>query len=1326
MKKYLLFLLMLIMSFSISRPVMAQPVGDITPPVILDVEFLNNGHVAANDRYVYFKVTGYDSDGGTFDPSETVVDYHVPDFMSTQETDGRFAESVTDHGDGTYTFKFPVSERWHGAYTVVGLVIGDDSGNRVRIDVMDPDTGRFYYKGVIDRNVTAITASNIAIDGSASDYYVTLTDTVLRVPYTFSADITVPQGTTLRGGQQMSVVYKTTDGHVIEFGVDYDQNQGKIEGIPDIMYGMDAGTYIMDGIYYNDSNYLTINGTAPKIVVSKNNTDRTAPVVNDIWLEVNGAKANGAAVRKGAGSTDKVEVFVKVTDSSAIDRVKLNLQTAHPSYENPITLRLDPVAGMADTYSAEVPLNEYGATVWFVDDCYAYDIYQNMEPELDFRPYFILQDEGSNTSIPTVEFQGIEIETGPDGQIIRYDHPITLEAVTSLEEILTVLGTGLGTVNIPAGLNFEGWYIGTTGKTVAGTTPEAAAKEPIVLSKGNDNYLIIAPKYDKLAVYLGCNYWASGTDGDMIWKEDRELVYLNPGSTVQDALNAIDLTQIQHHPEFVFDHYVCDGYDNLWQELNPCNAAVWYSAVYSSIMIRGSYDYYNKDGEHVMDEFKLNISPTKTHQDALDAVYNHLLGLNLEHDSEKGNFLGWEAVPGWYMDELNNDAEPGCYYEYTAKYDKKIVGVSAKYIDANDELCHEFIGEVTISGNSTYQDVLNSVASALGNISHSSRYSFTNWTIDCMSLTDTVSDEEVEIQAQYGSFPVTILYTYQGVNGLTTERLSLDVPSGTDMEVVFNQQINPPHDGSLMLNGWRFFLDGAQERYPAVDSLTYHAAAAYVNQEPSWVITAYVDKGDNHVSKPIVCYTPAVPRYNADNTVIDRWVDDVKIAAQSLIQAECKYNFTDFEELGYNINERTVFSNYSTAPSVMLLPQTVETEVNFVFPDGSSQMQVMNANSQYTLPAQYNGADIKWIFDHPFGIMEYAGGDTIDLPVPYVDLQAEYVSGSGQNSSQGSGGNSSQGGNTSQGGNSGSSSSQTTTPPVVTPTVTPVPAPAVTPGTTVPAVPSVTPGAAAPSVSPSAPPAAAPGNTTTPVPATAPAPVELDTAAETNAIADIQQAANGTVVKVNMMNADGNMATVVTKEMLQAAQGKAVTIELDMGGYSWTIYGEDIKALDDIHDVNLEVILDTNAIPSRTVQTLAAGKPARQLSLTYNGDFGFKADLTINVGKQYAGSTGSLYYYDSMGKLVFIDSSTIDTNGDATLSFSHASDYVVIFDQEMAEEQKGEDSEESAAGEDDEDNNLLTEHTEKRMALWPVWLVIAAAAAAMIAAVVVVIKTRKK
>ena len=146
--------------------------------------------------------------------------------------------------------------------------------------------------------------------------------------------------------------------------------------------------------------------------------------------------------------------------------------------------------------------------------------------------------------------------------------------------------------------------------------------------------------------------------------------------------------------------------------------------------------------------------------------------------------------------------------------------------------------------------------------------------------------------------------------------------------------------------------------------------------------------------------------------------------------------------------------------------------------------------------------------------------------------------------------------------------------------------------------------------------------------------------------------------------ADGTKATVVTKEMLQAAQDKDVTIEMDMGDYSWTIYGMDIKALDDIHDVDLEVTLDTNAIPSSTIQTLAGGKPTRQLSLTYNGDFGFQGDLKINVGAQYAGDTISLYYHDSLGKLVFIDSSLVDANGDVVLSFSHASDYVIVVDKE--------------------------------------------------------------
>lgn len=148
---------------------------------------------------------------------------------------------------------------------------------------------------------------------------------------------------------------------------------------------------------------------------------------------------------------------------------------------------------------------------------------------------------------------------------------------------------------------------------------------------------------------------------------------------------------------------------------------------------------------------------------------------------------------------------------------------------------------------------------------------------------------------------------------------------------------------------------------------------------------------------------------------------------------------------------------------------------------------------------------------------------------------------------------------------------------------------------------------------------------------------------------------------------DMDKATVAPKEILEAAKGKDVTVELNMGGYTWTINGKDIKA-NTLKDINLEVTVNSNAIPSKTVQALAGKNPTCQLSLTHNGSFGFKADLTVNVGAKYNGKFGNLYYYDSDGKMVYRNSGKIDKNGNVTLSFDHASDYVIIMsDKKMSQ-----------------------------------------------------------
>lgn len=160
-------------------------------------------------------------------------------------------------------------------------------------------------------------------------------------------------------------------------------------------------------------------------------------------------------------------------------------------------------------------------------------------------------------------------------------------------------------------------------------------------------------------------------------------------------------------------------------------------------------------------------------------------------------------------------------------------------------------------------------------------------------------------------------------------------------------------------------------------------------------------------------------------------------------------------------------------------------------------------------------------------------------------------------------------------------------------------------------------------------------------------------------VSSIASAKAGDTIVVPM---DG--ATVIPVELLESAKGKDVTIKLDMGGYTWSINGKDIMA-SNLKDINLEVSFDTNAVPSKTVKALAGNNPIKQLSLTHNGDFGFKANLEFNIGSEYNGKYGNLFYYDSDGRLVFMNAGKIGADGNVSLEFSHASDYVIVINDEI-------------------------------------------------------------
>lgn len=204
--------------------------------------------------------------------------------------------------------------------------------------------------------------------------------------------------------------------------------------------------------------------------------------------------------------------------------------------------------------------------------------------------------------------------------------------------------------------------------------------------------------------------------------------------------------------------------------------------------------------------------------------------------------------------------------------------------------------------------------------------------------------------------------------------------------------------------------------------------------------------------------------------------------------------------------------------------------------------------------------------------------------------------------------------------------------------------------------------------------------------------VKLSSEEIAKAAEEINNATEGDTITIDMKK-----ATVIPKEVLEAMKGKSVNVVLKMESYSWTLNGTDVVA-DNLKDIDLEVKIDTNAIPSSIVTSIAGDNPATQISLTHNGEFGFRADLTLNLGSENAGSTGNLYYYDSSGKLVFINAAQVGADGTTSLPFSHASDYVIVIDNKSSDVNDNDDEKdnENNDGKDNEKNRDLEADDKKK------------------------------
>jgi len=218
--------------------------------------------------------------------------------------------------------------------------------------------------------------------------------------------------------------------------------------------------------------------------------------------------------------------------------------------------------------------------------------------------------------------------------------------------------------------------------------------------------------------------------------------------------------------------------------------------------------------------------------------------------------------------------------------------------------------------------------------------------------------------------------------------------------------------------------------------------------------------------------------------------------------------------------------------------------------------------------------------------------------------------------------------------------------------------------------------------------------------------------------AEEEKAQEGSTINVDM-----NGTTVVPGDIFDSIRGRDITVTFDMGGgILWSVNGKEVIT-DKAGDIDFSVKTETNAIPVDIVNNVTGERYSIQISLAHEGEFGFKAVLSIGLGKENAGYTASLYHYNqSIGELEFICADTVAEDGTVSLAFTHASDYVIAID---GEEESGNATEPEQPDTPDKDSTGEAESPKTGQA-WRPWWFIVVGALVIVMGIGVFLAVRKK
>ena len=1215
----------------VAEPVMDAGISvaseDITAPVVSNVVFVEQGQTvqmsADGMRYIHFTFDAYDADGSALSAENSVARIYVDDQSIVYTAT---VVDITDKGNGSYEMTIQLNNSWDGAMSVSELRISDDKGNGTSLMCW------FDNQAVYEFDIEQVFNQEIVIDeiivGMNS---VTLTDEVFHVNVPIeitlkSTNVTLNDGDTLKAIMTMPSVNSSSSDYIgsSENWLYYDSESGSFKGYLYFGYGMPEGNAVLTKIRIGETAKKLEIPTQVVVNITKTNTDKTVPVIGDIYYTANGQRIEaGAVVEK----TDDVKIHIEATDPSGFGEndawvsLVTDLQDASQK-EYYFYFNYDETAG---EFIGTIPVDEMYATEWYVSWLNVEDKYCNRvekglhsngkEDVIDM--YFIIRSTDGNVSVPTHTYT---IYFGAQGgQWEAKSYEVTTGRVTTLQEALATVGATIPAPPVYEGRTFESWYYNDA---------PISATEKIVVSNGR--WMSLMPKYDKAPVSVRVQY----QDEELVWQEQIIEVDADYGDSVKDIFDNLDLSDIEHNQQLQFKNWELGGMfygDMTGRVVSPGNYIGYLNAVYQYDILTVEFQYYNVQMNNVWRQERVIVDPkVDTYQDAITRA---LQQVSLRH----GNGL---TLVRWNCD-MDSDmlnqviADNSTRYHWVsmeAEYQEQIAWANVSYIDADGDRAGWSKAFVVPAGT-TYQTIYDKVKADIPT-EHAEECNFKEWSVttsagDDLSVVVEGDWANLSINAQYEKYPIDYKYSYltQDYKVKTVVESAL-VDYDVDL-VEYYTNLTLPSD-ALVEEGMKWSFDG--ETYSG-EMLLYrneiHGCVEYKDYIPSNVLIHSVDENNNMYSEWKIYYVDAdvVTEYESTWEPNYAFVSELEdqIIADSTNPQPTGFVFEELVYLYENSNRYTVDSQgeYLNMPQAEFAYVFDKAVVEYNYPDGTVRSEVKNAGDSITLSSAYSGKEILWEVSRVDSWdCDIEGGTSVNVESPYIILYAYYT---------------------------GDNVSQPSTP--VTPEPTPEPTPEI-------------------EIKPTKP--TPPTNTTEeeePVEEVVKEAVKLEEEVVAQKVEVVKEAEEGTAVVVEMKKEDGEVATEVPVEILEIAKGKDVDIVLDMGGYTWTINGQDIPDAATLQAINLEVTLDTAVVPPTVISTIAGDQPTRQISLTHNGDFGFKASLSINLGSENAGQFGNLYYYDSNNKLVFMNAGKIDEDGNVELSFTHASDYIVVVDEDRTEEE---------------------------------------------------------